>query len=299
MGINYDDIPLPKKVSDILQQDFFLMEKVPAVMVRAVTNPVKFSAFTSIFVTRGSCQADINLIKRDIKAPAIINIPSDHIVMPSNVSDDFEASFMVFSKRLLDSATTTIKDLAVFSLTGTHPIININPDDLPAFERFYSDVRRLSQDSSNSHLYEAVLFTTVAFFYSHAIKYFESFNIGRRESTQNRITDRFIRLVQQHYRRERFLDFYAEQLEITPKHLSRTVRSQTGMSAVEWINRHIILEAKVMLRSSNLNIQQISDELNFPSQSFFGKYFKKATGLSPKEYRASLLGSDIGNSYQI
>jgi AraC-like DNA-binding protein len=54
---------------------------------------------------------------------------------------------------------------------------------------------------------------------------------------------------------------------------------------VEWIERFVILEAKVMLRSSNMTIQQIADELNFPSQSFFGKYFKKSVGVSPKEYR--------------
>lgn len=74
-------------------------------------------------------------------------------------------------------------------------------------------------------------------------------------------------------------------MEVTPKHLSRTVKAQTGYTAVEWIERFVILEAKVLLKSSNLNIQQIADELNFPSQSFFGKYFKKFTGMSPKEFR--------------
>ncbi|MDE5552524.1 MAG: helix-turn-helix domain-containing protein, partial [Muribaculaceae bacterium] len=59
----------------------------------------------------------------------------------------------------------------------------------------------------------------------------------------------------------------------------------TGFTAVEWINRYIILEAKVMLSSTNMNVQQIAEELNFPSQSFFGKYFKKATGVSPKDFR--------------
>ena len=59
------------------------------------------------------------------------------------------------------------------------------------------------------------------------------------------------------------------------------------MTAVSWIERLVVLEAQVMLKSSNLNIQQISDELNFKSQSFFGKYFKKFTGMSPKEFRNS------------
>ena len=91
--------------------------------------------------------------------------------------------------------------------------------------------------------------------------------------------------MQKHFKEQRFLDFYAEKLEISPKHLSRTMKKETGFSAVEWIERYVILEAKVLLKSTNLNIQQISDELNFPSQSFFGKYFKKKVGMSPKEFR--------------
>ena len=65
------------------------------------------------------------------------------------------------------------------------------------------------------------------------------------------------------------------------------MKNLTGFTAVEWIERYVVLEAKVMLKASNLNIQQISDELNFPSQSFFGKYFKKNVGMSPKEFRNS------------
>jgi AraC-like DNA-binding protein len=45
------------------------------------------------------------------------------------------------------------------------------------------------------------------------------------------------------------------------------------------------LEAKALLKSTNMTIRQISDELNLPSQSFFGKYFKRHIGISPKEYR--------------
>ena len=99
--------------------------------------------------------------------------------------------------------------------------------------------------------------------------------------------ERFLNLVQIHFKIERFLKFYAEKLDLTPKHLSRTMKNLTGFTAVEWIERYVVLEAKVMLKASNLNIQQISDELNFPSQSFFGKYFKKNVGMSPKEFRNS------------
>ena len=58
-----------------------------------------------------------------------------------------------------------------------------------------------------------------------------------------------------------------------------------GSSAAEWIERCVALEARALLKSTNMTIQQISDELNFPSQTFFGKYFKRRVGMSPKEYR--------------
>jgi len=67
--------------------------------------------------------------------------------------------------------------------------------------------------------------------------------------------------------------------------MSRTLRETSGKSANDLIYEHVTLEAKALLKSTSMTIQQISDELNFPSQSFFGKYFKRVTGMSPKEYK--------------
>ncbi len=69
--------------------------------------------------------------------------------------------------------------------------------------------------------------------------------------------------------------------------MSTIIKQTSGKTAGDWIDDYILLEAKALLKSTNMTIQQISDELNFPSQSFFGKYFKRLTGVSPKEYRKS------------
>ena len=108
---------------------------------------------------------------------------------------------------------------------------------------------------------------------------------GSAHATKNNIVERFIALVEEHYREERLIGFYADKLCITPKYLSKLVKENTGRSAGEWIESHVILEARAMLQSSDMTIQQIASSLNFPNQSFFGKYFKRATGLSPKQYR--------------
>ena len=88
-------------------------------------------------------------------------------------------------------------------------------------------------------------------------------------------------------RSERSVKFYADQLCLTPKHLSGVVKEVSGKTVGEWIDELVILEAKALLNSSSMNIQEIADRLNFANQSFFGKYFKHYTGMSPKEYRKS------------
>ena len=84
---------------------------------------------------------------------------------------------------------------------------------------------------------------------------------------------------------ERKLEFYAGQLNITPKSLSAAIKKQTGRSAGEWIDDTIILEAKVLLQNKTLSVSQISNMLNFSDQSVFGKFFRAGTAMSPVEYR--------------
>ena len=82
--------------------------------------------------------------------------------------------------------------------------------------------------------------------------------------------------------------FYADRLCITAKHLSQVVKNITGKTALAIIDEYVITEAKALLLSTTMSIQQISDKLNFPSQSVFGKYFKRCTSMTPKECRMKL-----------
>lgn len=95
----------------------------------------------------------------------------------------------------------------------------------------------------------------------------------------------FRHLVSQNYMSERKLDFYASELNVSRKYLSTIIKKYSGKSAGKWIDEVVILEAKVCLQDPTATVLQISDKLNFPDQSTFGKFFKSSTGLSPLEYR--------------
>ena len=88
-----------------------------------------------------------------------------------------------------------------------------------------------------------------------------------------------------HYKQDRSVSFYADKLCLTSKYLSTVIKEVTGRSVLAWINETVIAEAKILLKTSEMTVMQISEELNFPNPSFFGRFFKQYTGVTPLKYR--------------
>ena len=106
-------------------------------------------------------------------------------------------------------------------------------------------------------------------------------------SRQDILFRRFLSLLATDITTSREVQYYADKLCITPKYLTIVTRQISGKSATEWITRSVILNAKALLSSTQLTIQQVSNRLNFPNPSFFGQYFLRHTGMTPKEFRRS------------
>ena len=81
------------------------------------------------------------------------------------------------------------------------------------------------------------------------------------------------------------LPFYAEKMNISPQYLSRLVEDSSGTAARDWINRAVVLQAKLLLRNSKYTIEQIAEELNFSTVPYFCRLFKREVGTTPTEYR--------------
>lgn len=281
--LKYDN-SIPVDVSHILSQDFCVFRHIRAGMLDGVVNPIKFSAFASIFLTQGSCKIDINLITYKLQAPCIINIRLNDILQIKEVSPDIDTSFMVFSQPLANGIFMNIKNAGSTTDSSVFRIIDLNQELAEHYVNFYDRMYEFMTGGNTEFVFNYALHSILAFYYRYGYKAVSD-REARLIETSHRIADGFISLVQNHFKTERFLDFYAGKLGISAKHLSRTLKSSTGFTAVEWIERYVTLEAKVLLTSTNMTIQQISDTLNFPTQSAFGKYFKKCVGMSPKSFR--------------
>lgn len=99
---------------------------------------------------------------------------------------------------------------------------------------------------------------------------------------------RFADLVSKNIREHRKVQFYASLLNVTAKYLTETVKEVSGKNAGEIIDDFVILECKLLLENPTFSIAQVSSLMNFADPSFFSKYFKRLTGLSPKEFKTNL-----------
>ena len=106
---------------------------------------------------------------------------------------------------------------------------------------------------------------------------------GSRNSLK--IFNNFVSLVTKYHVEERSVTFYADKLCISPKHLARVIKEVSGQTPTESIDNFVIMEAKNMLRYTDLSIKEIAEQLHFSNQTIFYRFFKRNTGMHPTEFR--------------
>ncbi|WP_286430756.1 AraC family transcriptional regulator [Myroides marinus] len=108
-----------------------------------------------------------------------------------------------------------------------------------------------------------------------------------KKNRKQEIIDQFYLLLSQQTYIERNVSFYADKLNLTPQYLTTLLKAETGKSILQWIDYYVIIQAKSLLRATDIPIKEISNQLNFNDISLFCRYFKRNTGFTPKTYRTN------------
>ena len=241
----------------------------------------------AIICIKGHIEGTLNLKKFIVKAPCLFIVLADQILQCDYFSDDFEGLSIIMSKSFLEDAFGDIQvSLPLFRFVIDNPWIQLNQEEMEAMLEYFSLLQRTVRRKENPNLSLTLKHLTLGFFYGTGYRFYKDQD-ELQKTKKDILVEKFLTIVKENYRKQRMIEFYSEKLFLTPKHLSRVIKERSGKSSGEWIEDHVMLEARALLKSTNKTIQQISDELNFPSQSFFGKYFKRRAGISPKEYRKS------------
>lgn len=253
---------------------------------KTLKSPHKFDFFMLMMHTQGSAVIKVDMVEHQLHAPCnLIKLAPGQIVSVESHSEDFDATVMILSQNFLESLLVYINGSIPLRIgSRMESITHIGDQERSMLEIFVRAVRHILNSKENPFRLQVIQHVIMAIFYSSKqVRKIDGNEPPR--SNADVLSKEFLELVKDNFRRERQLQFYADKLCITPRYLSRVVKECTNSSAAEWIERYVILEARALLKSTNMTIQQISDELNFPSQTFFGKYFKRRVGVSPKEYR--------------
>lgn len=265
--------------ADSIGDDFILFEN--PIIPSNFNTPFKVDVVTAIICIKGTTRGKINLKPYTTTAPGFITILPDQFLEHEYMSEDFSGLFIVMSKRFTDSLNIQER-LPLFLSVSNNPFRPLTEEELKAMIFFYSLLQKAVRNKDNPYRMEIVQCMIKAFFYS---TYYGKPHEEPKKPKNEDLVDRFLNYAKVHYKEYRGVQFYADKLFLTPKYLSKIIKENTGTSVSGWIDNYVVLEAKALLKSTNMTIQQISDELNFPSQSFFGKYFKRHVGVSPKEYK--------------
>ncbi|MDL2304780.1 helix-turn-helix domain-containing protein [Bacteroides sp. OttesenSCG-928-D19] len=274
----------PKKLSNICD-DFYIYNDWKTMPLYDV--PTRMETTVLSVCIRGYTRIGVNLLEYYVGPGSLFIVLPDQLMQTIEMSDDYQGIVIVISRKYTDEIFPKLSVILPFFLyTKEYPCLNLEGDELNYIMEYYNMFwERVNSDDKTSTK-EIIQSLSLAMFY-------EVYNIYRcriprkieKKNRRDVIYDQFMRLLSESYKRERSVNFYAKNLYLTPKHLSSVVKEISGKTAGEWIDTFVIFEAKSLLRSSQKNIQEIADELNFANQSFFGKYFKHYTGMSPKEFR--------------
>lgn len=255
-------------------------------------NPMILDAEVVVFVClagEGKIVVDMNTLH--IQRGSFVLLLPYSVIQIAEISEDAKITLIAIGFRFLDKLIMQQPVENYESRIRESPCLLLSEKQLREAETVYKFVEKqcaethgpLAQEIRNTLMtYLALEIVTLFAVNQPAEK--------RRLSRQEQIFRNFTISLAKNFKEHRMVEYYAEEACLTPKHFSTVIKHRTGKSPMEWITERTVALIKFLLYNTDMSIQEISNELNFPNQSFFTRYFKNHAGVTPTAYRTQILG---------
>ena len=253
--------------------------------------PSRLNAFIIGVGTEGETSLTSNLQEFRLKKDSLFIFSPKHILQVQS-NNRFKAHLIVIAPDFLKRINIDTKRMMpLFLQFGSLPCMELTHAESQSLRSFISMVEQELKGSETDFSSEIIggLIAATIYKVGDILTHYLTEHPEVDSPIHNRAEEyfrQFTELLGEHYKHERSVGFYARQLCITPKYLTTLIKRISGKSVSEWIDNYVILEAKTLLKYSNMSVQEIAYYLNFPNQSFFGSYFKRNAGMSPSQYKA-------------
>ncbi len=245
----------------------------------------KLKACIFAICVKGKTSASINLIDYTINEGDLITLFPGSIIEFKGDNNPVQFCFVGFSSDVICQVNLMETCGTSYPKILDQPIINIHGPGQRYLQDYFTLFSNVTNDETVDLHPDIILYQLKSLLLGVSNVYEKQPYNPIACSRQEQIYRDLLQLITKHYLTERTAQFYAQQLGLTPQHLSTTVRLVTGGTVLDLIAHVVILDAKAKLKSTNLSVQEISYALNFPTPSFFGKYFKRYVGMSPLSYK--------------
>ena len=235
-----------------IEDDFFIADFNLKENEKLVEFPCRVDGYVAIYCASGELEVDLNLKRYHIgKNTLILNFPGNIIRIMGNNQEAVHLIVVAASKEYFSSISMNFNKLFNES-TGilANPCAVLEPSEVPLLSKYVSIASDImSSNLSNRKEMIGSLIASVSYLFSAIWNRNHSKESLHPHSTRaNAIFEEFLRLVTEYHISQRGVGFYAEKLFLTPKYLSKIIKSVSGISAPDWINSFIVLEAKNMLK---------------------------------------------------
>ena len=253
--------------------------------------PSRLNALIIGVGTEGETSLTSNLQEFRLKKDSLFIFSPKHILQVQS-NNRFKAHLIVIAPDFLKRINIDTKRMMpLFLQFGSLPCMELTHAESQSLRSFISMVEQELKGSETDFSSEIIggLIAATIYKVGDILTHYLTEHPEVDSPIHNRAEEyfrQFTELLGEHYKHERSVGFYARQLCITPKYLTTLIKRISGKSVSEWIDNYVILEAKTLLKYSNMSVQEIAYYLNFPNQSFFGSYFKRNAGMSPSQYKA-------------
>lgn len=282
---------LGQDTSDRLVEDFIMARISGEHDVDLMKYPCRIDGYCVLYCVKGEAVVEVNLKQFPVSANTlVVYTPGNIIRAEEKAGSDAEFVLVAGSVDFVSGARLDFSKLYEDSMALLdNPCIQLDPDEFKVFGQYWSLTRNLFRMTLPGRR-EAIRSLGSSIFYLLGSIWNKRIDEVRDSvpvySTRSKaLFEKFIKLASTSHREEKNTAYYADQLCLSSKYLSRLIKEVSGRSVPEWIDSFTLLEAKNLLRYSNLGIKEISYTLNFKSVPAFHKFFKKHTGLTPTEYR--------------
>jgi AraC family transcriptional regulator, transcriptional activator of pobA len=257
----------------------------------SVKYPHRHDFFEVLFLRKGSGYHVIDGNKYEIKPPSVFFM-SPGQAHKLELSQDIEGFIFIFTSDFYLLNRSNQNSLIEFPFFYTvhqdnPPLLLANEQDILFLETlFRQSIAEMNQPGEYTlEMLRSILDLILTLC---AARYQVDDNLLNKGKGQM-LVKKFFHLVEENNQKKLLLGDYARMIGVTPNHLTQTVRLLTGKTSSQIIKAKQLLEIKRMLYHTSLSVSEIAAKLNFDDQSYFTKFFKRETGLTPLQYRSEKL----------